>query len=307
MQRYMRLVPKYGKKYYLCIVLIKNAMTGTYMLTEEKAKEYLKEALDGKLTLFQRVSSLCTVNCTDPAEVAGQLIDSILKDVINVVKIPWSDKEFFFPYTEEYPKMVCQAIVEKIGPVKTMIREAVGKEDFIRMAGITLRNNVWYVVQRHERWYYVEWDGRQYYNQALNVVSCAWTCDPAYYCMRPDLAAEIYLIMDDMAGYVKDEIYRLFYKVKKEITCRQVEMNSVLAAVKQAGFKYYRLWVNSSRTVALNVRLSGHREVNVTLYPRHIHGMLDVLVNDLQAAERGEKTVLPCRIYEAYGKWDIIM
>ena len=306
MQRYMRLVPKYGKKYYLCIVLIKNAMTGTYMLTEEKAKEYLKEALDGKLTLFQRVSSLCTVNCTDPAEVAGQLIDSILQDVINVVKIPWRDKEFFFSYTEEYPKMVCQAIVEKIGPVKTMIREAVGKEDFIRMAGITLRNNVWYVVQRHERWYYVEWDGRQYYNEAFNVVSCAWTCDPAYYCMRPDLAAEIYLIMDDMAGYVKDEICRLFYKVKKEITCRQVEMVSVLAAVKEAGFKYYRLWINSSRTVALNVRLSGNREVNVTLYPRHINGMLDVLVNDLQAAECGEKTVLPCRLYEAYGKWDII-
>lgn len=69
-------------------------MTGTYMLTEEKAKEYLKEALDGKSTLFQRVSSQCTVNCTDPAEVAGQLIDSILQDVINVVKTPWSDKEF---------------------------------------------------------------------------------------------------------------------------------------------------------------------------------------------------------------------
>ena len=113
-------------------------------------------------------------------------------------------------------------------------------------------------------------------------------------------------MLDDMTGYLREEVREISYKVRQEILCRQVEMNTVLAAVKEAGFRYYRLWVNSTRTIALHVKLSGNREVDMTLYSRQINEKLDVLIEDLKAAERGEPTVLRCRIYDAVGKWDVI-
>ena len=37
-----------------------------------------------------------------------------------------------------------------------------------------------------------------------------------------------------------------------------------------------------------------------------INEKLNILIKDLKAAEIGEETELPCRIYEATGKWDVI-
>ena len=40
--------------------------------------------------------------------------------------------------------------------------------------------------------------------------------------MNPATAAELFLMMDDMAGYLDDEIFRTFCKVRKNQMCRQI-------------------------------------------------------------------------------------
>ena len=194
---------------------------------------------------------------------------------------------------------------KRVEGVKVVFYEYQNDEELI--VSMTLRYNTWHLADGFRERYDIRWDAHplySFYQFAPNIVSCRWGSDS--YCLRPDLAAEIFLMLDDMTAYLREEVREISYKVRQEMLCRQVEMNSVLAAVKEAGFKYYRLWVNSTRTIALHVKLSGNREVDVTLYSRQINEKPDVLIKDLKAAEKGEETELPCRIYEASGKWDVI-
>ena len=277
-----------------------------YILTPEQAKAYEKEALKNMYSLYQMMSEeCCRYGASGTEDDICGIVDRIMSDVARVLVRPWSGKEYFIPCTVEYPKMVCGEIEKRVEGVKVVFHEYQNDEELI--VSMTLRYNTWHLADGFRERYDIRWDAHplySFYQFAPNIVSCRWGSDS--YCLRPDLAAEIFLMLDDMTAYLREEVRELAYKVRQEMLCRQVDMNSVLAAVKEAGFKYYRLWVNSTRTIALHVKLSGNREVDVTLYPRQINEKLDVLIEDLKAAERGEPTVLRCRIYDAVGKWDVI-
>ena len=277
-----------------------------YILTPEQAKAYEKEALKNMYSLYQMMSEeCCRYGASGTEDDICGIVDRIMSDVARVLVRPWSGKEYFIPCTVEYPKMVCGEIEKRVEGVKVVFHEYQNDEELI--VSMTLRYNTWHLADGFRERYDIRWDAHplySFYQFAPNIVSCRWGSDS--YCLRPDLAAEIFLMLDDMTAYLREEVREISYKVRQEMLCRQVEMNSVLAAVKEAGFKYYRLWVNSTRTIALNVKLSRNREVDVTLYPRQINEKLDVLIEDLKAAERGEPTTLRCRIYDAVGKWDVI-
>lgn len=277
-----------------------------YILTPEQAKAYEKEALKNMYSLYQMMSEeCCRYGASGTEDDICGIVDRIMSDVARVLVRPWSGKEYFIPCTVEYPKMVCGEIEKRVEGVKVVFHEYQNDEELI--VSMTLRYNTWHLADGFRERYDIRWDAHplySFYQFAPNIVSCRWGSDS--YCLRPELAAEIFLMLDDMTGYLREEVREISYKVRQEMLCRQVEMNSVLAAVKEAGFRYYRLWVNSTRTIALHVKLSGNREVDVTLYPRQINEKLDVLIEDLKAAERGEPTVLRCRIYDAVGKWDVI-
>jgi hypothetical protein len=277
-----------------------------YILTPEQAKAYEKEALKNMYSFYQMMSEeCCRYGASGTEDDICGIVDRIMSDVARVLVRPWSSKEYFIPCTVEYPKMVCGEIEKRVEGVKVVFHEYQNDEELI--VSMALRYNTWHLADGFRERYDIRWDAHplySFYQFAPNIVSCRWGSDS--YCLRPDLAAEIFLMLDDMTGYLREEVREISYKVRQEMLCRQVEMNSVLAAVKEAGFKYYRLWVNSTRTIALHVKLSGNREVDVTLYSRQINEKLDVLIEDLKAAERGEPTTLRCRIYDAGGKWDVI-
>lgn len=276
-----------------------------YILTPEQAKTYEKEALKYRYSLFQLMSESCRDGGTGTDDDICGIVDRIMSDIARVVVHPWHSKEHFIPYIKEYPQMVCDALAERVEHLKVVFHEQPDDDDLI--VSMTLRNNIWHLSDGYASRYDIRWDAHplySFYQFASNIVSYGWGNDT--YCLKPDIAAELFLILDDMTGYLREELRKLYYKVRKEMMCRQIEMNSVLSAVNEAGFKYYRLWVNSTRTVVLNVKLSGNREVDVTLYSRQINEKPDVLIKDLKAAEKGEETELPCRIYEASGKWDVI-
>ena len=282
-----------------------------YILTPEQAKAYETETLKDLSyrrygdSLFQLVSEAFRDGASGTEDDICGIVDRLISSVADVIVRPWKYRENFIPSTKEYPQMVCRELAERVEGLKVVFHEQPYDDELI--VSMTLRNNIWHIADGFKDWYDIRWDAHplySFYQFAPNIVSCRWGSDS--YCLRPDLAAEIFLMLDDMTGYLREEVCEISYKVRQEIFCRQVEMNSVLAAVNEAGFTHYRLHVNSTRTVSLNVLLSGNREVDVTLYPRQINEKLDVLIEDLKAAERGEPTTLRCRIYDAVGKWDVI-
>lgn len=282
-----------------------------YILTPEQAKAYETETLKDLSyrryggSLFQLVSEAFRDGASGTEDDICGIVDRLISSVADVIVRPWKYRENFIPSTKEYPQMVCRELAERVEGLKVVFHEQPYDDELI--VSMTLRNNIWHIADGFKDWYDIRWDAHplySFYQFAPNIVSCRWGSDS--YSLRPDLAAEIFLMLDDMTGYLREEVREISYKVRQEIFCRQVEMNSVLAAVNEAGFTHYRLHVNSTRTVSLNVLLSGNREVDVTLYPRQINEKLDVLIEDLKAAERGEPTVLRCRIYDAVGKWDVI-
>lgn len=282
-----------------------------YILTPEQAKAYETETLKALSyrrygdSLFQLVSEAFRDGASGTEDDICGIVDRLISSVADVIVRPWKYRENFIPSTKEYPQMVCRELAERVEGLKVVFHEQPYDDELI--VSMTLRNNIWHIADGFKDWYDIRWDAHplySFYQFAPNIVSCRWGSDS--YCLRPDLAAEIFLMLDDMTGYLREEVREISYKVRQEIFCRQVEMNSVLAAVNEAGFTHYRLHVNSTRTVSLNVLLSGNREVDVTLYPRQINEKLDVLIEDLKAAERGEPTTLRCRIYDAVGKWDVI-
>ena len=282
-----------------------------YILTPEQAKAYETETLKDLSyrrygdSLFQLVSEAFRDGASGTEDDICGIVDRLISSVADVIVRPWKYRENFIPSTKEYPQMVCRELAERVEGLKVVFHEQPYDDELI--VSMTLRNNIWHIADGFKDWYDIRWDAHplySFYQFAPNIVSCRWGSDS--YCLRPDLAAEIFLMLDDMTGYLREEVREISYKVRQVIFCRQVEMNSVLAAVNEAGFTHYRLHVNSTRTVSLNVLLSGNREVDVTLYPRQINEKLDVLIEDLKAAERGEPTTLRCRIYDAVGKWDVI-
>ena len=282
-----------------------------YILTPEQAKAYETETLKALSyrrygdSLFQLVSEAFRDGASGTEDDICGIVDRLISSVADVIVRPWKYRENFIPSTKEYPQMVCRELAERVEGLKVVFHEQPYDDELI--VSMTLRNNIWHIADGFKDWYDIRWDAHplySFYQFAPNIVSCRWGSDS--YCLRPDLAAEIFLMLDDMTGYLREEVREISYKVRQEIFCRQVEMNSVLAAVNEAGFTHYRLHVNSTRTVSLNVLLIWNREVDVTLYPRQINEKLDVLIEDLKAAERGEPTTLRCRIYDAVGKWDVI-
>ena len=190
-------------------------MREMYILIENEAEAILKEALDGKYSLYRRISAVYRTGNAD-SEALEQIADSVLQDIVGVVGRPRTRKEDDIPMTEEYPELVYNEIVRCTGPVEV---SADG-------SSITLRNKVWRIAFRHGRLYSLEWgDGESPHNHVWNILSYGWS---NYYkgewreCMNPSRAAELFLMLDDMAGYLDEEIPRIYQKVKRDSLCRHV-------------------------------------------------------------------------------------
>lgn len=194
-------------------------MREMYILKEEEAGAILKEALDGKYSLYRRISAVYRTGNAD-SEALEQIADSVLQDIVGVVGRPRTRKEGDIPMTEGYPELVYNEIVRCTGPVEV---SADG-------SSITLRNKVWRIAFRHGRLYSLEWgDGESPHNHVWNILSYGWS---NYYkgewreCMNPARAAELFLVLDDMAGYLDEEMQRTYWKVKRDFLCRQIRQLS---------------------------------------------------------------------------------
>lgn len=194
-------------------------MRETYVLKEKEAEAILKEALDGKYSLYRRISAVYRTGNAD-SEALEQIADSVLQDIVDVVGRPRVRKEDDIPMTEEYPELVYNEIVRCTGPVEV---SADG-------SSITLRNKVWRIAFRHGKLYSLEWDdGGSPHNHVWNILSYGWS---NYYkgewreCMNPARAAELFLVLDDMAGYLDEEMQRTYWKVKRDFLCRQIRQLS---------------------------------------------------------------------------------
>ena len=68
-------------------------------------------------------------------------------------------------------------------------------------------------------------DGESSYNHVWTTLSYG---RPDYYkgqwaeCTNPARAAELFLVLDYMAGYLDDEIQRTYWKVKSDFQCRRI-------------------------------------------------------------------------------------
>lgn len=194
-------------------------MRETYVLKEKEAEAILKEALDGKYSLYRRISAVYRTGNAD-SEALEQIADSVLQDIVGVVGRPRVRKEDDIPMTEKYPELVYNEIVRCTGPVEV---SADG-------SSITLRNKVWRIAFRHGKLYSLEWDdGESPHNHVWNILSYGWS---NYYkgewreCMNPARAAELFLVLDDMAGYLDEEMQRTYWKVKRDFLCRQIRQLS---------------------------------------------------------------------------------
>lgn len=199
-------------------------MTETYILTESEAKDILKEALGNRYSLYRRVSAVYHAGATDSKDFK-QISDSVLQDIANVIGQPRTRKENDLPFTEEYPVLVYNEIVRMTGPVEASVDEKSRDRGYVRILNFTLRNKVWRIAFRHGQMYSLEWDGEGVHNHVWNILTYGWS---NYYkgnwveCMNPATAAELFLMMDDMAGYLEEEIFRTFCKVRKDQMCRQI-------------------------------------------------------------------------------------
>lgn len=201
-----------------------NGMEDKYILTERQAETYLKQALGRRYSVYRRLSSVYGIG-GDIGKAFRQITDSVLQDLVNEIGGPMTRKDNDIPFTDEYPVMVYNEIVRRVGPVETSVDEASGKRGTVRIMNITLRNKVWRIAYRHRNLYSLEWDGDGVHNHVWNILSYGWS---NYYkgewteCMNPSTAAELFLMLDDMAGYLDEEILRTFYKVRKDHMCRQI-------------------------------------------------------------------------------------
>lgn len=199
-------------------------MREKYILTDIEAKDVLKEALGKRYSLYRRVSAVYRAGATDSKDFK-QISDSVLQDIANVIGQPRTRQENDVPFTEEYPELVYDEIVRKAGPVEFRVDESFRDGEYVRILNFTLRNKVWSIAYRYRKLYSLEWDGEGVHNHVWNILSYGWSnYNKGNWteCMNPATAAELFLMMDDMAGYLDDEIFRTFCKVRKNQMCRQI-------------------------------------------------------------------------------------
>lgn len=209
-------------------------MKETYILDGDRAKELLKETLKGQWSLYRRVSARIG---PDLDGICGKDLDTILRgvagpvihDLVEHISRKMIRKEGDIPFTEEYPEMVLYEIVRRAGPLNV----SVDNKKIVRMMNIPLRNNMWRIAYRHRCLYSLEWGDDSIDNHAWNILSYGWS---NFYggvrtvCMEPDLAAGLILMMDDMVGYLDDELVRLYQKMKRDRICRKIRQITTEAA-----------------------------------------------------------------------------
>ena len=199
-------------------------MNTMYILTPVEAKAYLKQAQQDKLSIYRQLSSANRLG-QDCAGKFQHISDTTLQDLTRIISGSIGIRDDSIPFTEEYPELVCDELVRRIGPIEIWTEESDSEIEFIRKVHFHLNNREWCIAYRHISLYSLEWDGIPPYNHMWNILSFGWT---NYYrgdwteCMNPSRAAELFLMLDDMAGYLDEEIPRIYQKVKKDSLCRQI-------------------------------------------------------------------------------------
>lgn len=200
-------------------------MNEMYILTSEDAKAYLKQAQQGKFSIYRQLSSAnrLGLDCTGRF---AHISDTTLQDLTRIISDSIGTRDDSIPFTEGYPELVCEEIAKRIGPIDDVwTEESSTQTEFVRIVHFRLRNKEWRIAYRHKKLYSLEWDGIPPYNHMWNILSFGWT---NYYrgdwteCMNPSRAAELFLMLDDMAGYLDEEIPRTYQKVKRDSLCRHV-------------------------------------------------------------------------------------
>lgn len=260
-------------------------MQGYYILTHDKAEELMKEVRkSGHYTHspFRLISDM-HLNGIDRDRVIQKLRDMNICDMVDHIGKPRTRMDIDIPFSENYPDLVVREISERIGEVPVKVDEFTGEKGFVRITNITLRNMVWQIAYRHECLFSVEWGGDMT-SHVWNILSYGWS---NYHkgnwtmCMNPGLAAEMFLILDDMAGYLHEELVGTYGKVRKSLMCRQVEMSVVEAALKDAGISDYELYIASTRTIRLTFRSEDDKTVDLVLHSRDInkiHSIIDLML-----------------------------
>lgn len=199
-------------------------MNEMYILTSEDAKAYLKKAQQGKFSIYRQLSSAnrLGLDCTG---MFAHISDTTLHDLTRIISDFIGTRDDSIPFTEGYPELVCEELVKRIGPIDVWTEESSSQTECVRIVHFRLRNKEWRIAYRYRRLYSLEWDGIPPYNNMWNILSFGWT---NYYrgnwteCMNPSRAAELFLMLDDMAGYLDEEIPRTYQKVKRDSLCRHV-------------------------------------------------------------------------------------
>ena len=199
-------------------------MNEMYILTPEESKSYLKQAQQGRYSIYRQLSEAnrlgldCTRKFVHVTDTSIQDLSRILADTIGI-------RDDSIPFTEEYPELVCKEIVKRIGPIDVWAEEPSSETESDRIVHFFLRNKEWRIAYRHISLYSLEWDGVPPYNHMWNILSFGWSnaCRGEWTeCMNPARAAELFLMLDDMAGYLDEEIPRIYQKVKKDSLCRHI-------------------------------------------------------------------------------------
>lgn len=205
-------------------------MAETYILDSDRAKGLLKETLKGQWSLYRRVSSQIAhdmnyVNGKDVSQIVAGIANSVIPDLVRNVAHSLTRESGDVPFTEEYPQMVLYEIVRRVGPLEVSLDNMMVEGKYVRMMNIPLRNCLWHIAYRHRCLYSLEWGEDPGYNYVWNILSYGWSnfySGTRKVCMNPESAAELILTMDDMAGYLDEEIVRTYYRVRRNQMCRQI-------------------------------------------------------------------------------------
>ena len=205
-------------------------MNDMYILDCDRAKELLKETLKGQWSLYRRISAqirhgMNDINGKDVSQIVAGIANSVIPDLVRNVARSLTRESGDVPFTEEYPQMVLYEIVRRIGPLKVSLDNIMVEGSYVRMMNIPLRNCLWHIAYRHRSLYSLEWGEDPGYNHVWNILSYGWSNfygETRKVCLNPDSAAELILTMDDMAGYLDEEIVRTYYRVRRNQMCRQI-------------------------------------------------------------------------------------
>lgn len=200
-------------------------MINTYFLNDLQMSAYLKQSLQGKMSIYRQLSAANRLGA-DCTRKFVQISDTTLQDLTRIISGSIGTRDDSIPFTEGYPELVCEEIAKRIGPIDDVwTEESSTQTEFVRIVHFRLRNKEWRIAYRHISLYSLEWDGVPPNNHVWNILSFGWS---NYYrgewveCMNPARAAELFLMLDDMAGYLDEEIPRTYQKVKRDALCRQI-------------------------------------------------------------------------------------